>query len=226
MPSPNVSVVASLALLTRTPFKCNTRWQWCSKPAIHHFLVILVQLFKEITIIIYFIYFLSLKNLKRLCGFAETPHALCCRSRLLIHILWIFLTPCTISQSLVPECMASVWSFFTSKMPKAAVWIEDIWPHKTSPTQDILTSLVLSTSTNSNEQKTTLKNFKTSWISQGSIVSMNVCSVQVPSKLFLKELSLHSLWALGRSPVSDPIFQVQVVVNLGYKLSYLSNVNR
>lgn len=89
--------------------------------------------------------------------------------------------------------MASVRSFFTSKMPKAAVWIEDIWPHMTSPIQDILTSLVLITSTNSNEQKTTLKNFKTSWISQGSIVSMNVCSVQVPSKLFLKELSLHSM---------------------------------
>lgn len=55
---------------------------------------------------------------------------------------------------------------------------------------------------------------------------MNVYSVQVPSKLFLKELSLHSLGALGQSPGSDPIFQVQVAVNLGPKLSYLSNVNR
>lgn len=105
--------------------------------------------------------------------------------------------------------MASVWSFFTSKMPKTAVWIEDIWPHKTSPTQDISTSLVLIISTNNNEQKTILKNFKaTSWISQGQIVSTNVCSVQVPSKLFLEELSLHSVGALGRSPGSDPIFQI------------------
>lgn len=125
--------------------------------------------------------------MKRLCGFPETPHAPCCRSRLLIHILWLFFTLCTISQSWVPECMASVWSFFTSKMPKTAVRIEDIWPRKTSPTQDISTSLVLIISTNNNEQKTTLKNFKTtSWISQGQIVSMNVCQFRFLVNYFLK----------------------------------------
>lgn len=147
MLSPNVTVVASLALLTRTPFICCTRWQWCSKPAIHCSMVILVQLFKEIIIIVYFINFMT--KIWKGCVASLKLHMPCAAdlgfSSTSFDSFWLS------ALFLIPGSL-SIWLqfglFFTSMMPKTAVWIEDIWPHKTSPTQDILVSLFLITSTN------------------------------------------------------------------------------